>query len=73
MKKEKYIVELVRPRGVTVSEMKRYIRDAVEAWGGSFRPPGAHGYEDEGDPLFGGVECKITKPKKEKLNTHMSS
>ena len=30
--KEQYIITLNRPRGVSISEMKTYIADAVETW-----------------------------------------
>lgn len=43
MRLEKYVVTLERPSGVTKTEMKAYIEEAVSAWNGSFRPE---------DPLF---------------------
>lgn len=49
---EKYQVSLKRPDGVTKTEMKRYIADAVGSWKGSLRAPGSHDPYDEGDPLF---------------------
>lgn len=61
MKEETYVVTLVRPRGVTVAEMRAYIEEAVGTWGGSYRPPMAYGEGDDGDPLFGGVECNVRK------------
>lgn len=30
--KEQYIITLHRPHGVSVGEMRSYIRDAVESW-----------------------------------------
>lgn len=37
----------------TAAEIRAYIRDAVETWSGSLRPPGALGADDDGDPLWG--------------------
>lgn len=39
--KRKFIVTLEIPRGVTVSEMKNYIEDAVACWKGGGDPEGA--------------------------------
>lgn len=38
MKKEKYIVTLVRPAGVTKEEIKSYILDAVATMKGCYDP-----------------------------------
>lgn len=65
MATECYTVRLTRPEGVSVTEMRNYIREAVQTYGGQFRPPGAHGQDDDGDPLFGGVKC-IVKRNREK-------
>lgn len=43
MKFEVYEVELHRPPGVTVEEMKEYIKEAVQTWGGQLPAD---------DPLF---------------------
>lgn len=43
MKKERYIVELIRPEGVSKLEMKEYIEEAVAAWKGQL-------YSE--DPMF---------------------
>lgn len=40
---ELYQIALRRPKGVTVAELKAYIKDAVENWGGQKHPE---------DPLF---------------------
>lgn len=50
-RRERYIVELIRPEGVSVAEMKEYIDNAVSSWCGQFEPPN----EDNnytGNPLF---------------------
>lgn len=54
MPKEKYIIELIRPKGASVSAMKKHIHDSVKYWGGSFDPE---------DPFFDGLENKVTKAK----------
>lgn len=36
--KEFYVVKLERPPGVTVCELERYIRDAVDCWKGGGDP-----------------------------------
>lgn len=64
MKTEQYIVTLERPCNVGVRELAAYIKEAVGTWGGVFRPPGAYDEYDEGDPLFGGVECEVWKMRK---------
>ncbi len=46
MRKEQYIVEIERPEGVSVAEMKEYIRDAVGAWKGGMHPEDAIFYLD---------------------------
>ncbi len=61
--KETYIVTVTRPRKVSIAEMKIYIQEAVETWGGSFRPPNAYGEGEEGHPLFGGVPCEVRRQK----------
>jgi hypothetical protein len=61
MKKETYLVELVRPHGVSITEMSGYIKEAVETWAGSFRPPASYGDDDPGNPLFPGVPCKVKR------------
>lgn len=52
MKREAYLVSIVRPPGVSIRDMERLIMDAVGTWGKSLHPPGAYGPEDEGDPCF---------------------
>lgn len=42
--KETYQVTVDRPAGVSVKEMREYIREAVHRWGGAYHPE---------DPLFG--------------------
>lgn len=37
-RREIYEVTVTRPEGVSVAEMKEYIRDAVHSWGSQFRP-----------------------------------
>ena len=36
MPKEIYEIEINRPVGVTVAELKEYIQDAVRSWGSQF-------------------------------------
>jgi hypothetical protein len=38
---------------VSLEDLADYIQDAVESWGGQFRPPGNDEYP-KGDPLFPG-------------------
>jgi len=61
MTKETYIIELVRPAGVTVKQMKDYIADAIETYSLSFRPPGSYDDDDPGDLLFGRTKCTVKK------------
>ncbi len=42
-KREFYTIELDRPDGVSVAELIRYMREALEEWGGQRHPD---------DPLF---------------------
>lgn len=44
------------PAGVSDEHLAAYVSEAIETWGGQYRPPGAHGEDDPGDPLFGGIE-----------------
>ena len=48
----KFTVELELPEGVSMTELKGYIEDAVSSWKGSFEPPNAYGDGSPGDPLF---------------------
>lgn len=36
--KENYIVTIKRPEGVSVTRMKAYIKEAVDAWAGQYMP-----------------------------------
>lgn len=45
MPREKYVVTVTRPAGVSITEMRNYIREAVDMWGGQFHPD---------DPMFYG-------------------
>lgn len=45
MPREKYIVTVTRPEGVSITEMRDYIREAVDMWGGQLHPD---------DPMFYG-------------------
>jgi hypothetical protein len=40
------------PEGATIEDCRSYIQDAVTSWGGGYRPPGALGDNDPGDPFF---------------------
>lgn len=61
MSKESYIVTLNRPEGVTVTQMKAYIQDAVSSLSLSFKPPGMDDEDPDGDPLFGKTECTVKR------------
>lgn len=55
------------PFGVSHEELKAYVTEALEIWGGQKRPPGGYSPEDPGDPLFGSIkieEITITKGRK---------
>ena len=52
-KRLEFIVSIDKPRGATVGDVKSYVENAVASWCGQFRPPGAHGEDDPGDPLWG--------------------
>lgn len=41
-----------------------FASEAVEMWGGQYRPPGAEGDADPGDPLFGIREVEIVRAKR---------
>ena len=48
------LVELDWPRGVTITRIKSFVREAVDMWGGQLEPPGSgEGLDTPGDPLFG--------------------
>lgn len=38
------------------TDLKNYVREAVQTWQGFFRPPGGYGDDDEGDPMFGNIK-----------------
>ena len=40
------------PSGATVALAQAYVQDAVGAWQGSLKPPGADEEDPEGDPMF---------------------
>jgi len=42
--KEQYVITLNRPPGVSITQMKTYISEAVRTWGGQYHPD---------DPMFG--------------------
>jgi len=56
--KRDFIVKLKVPKGVTLEQTKRYIKEAVSIWGGSFHPD---------DPFFR-VLCTVKVKPKEKKN-----
>lgn len=51
-KRVAFKVELTVPDGVTIDQLKTYVLDSVSTMKGSCRPPGGHGPNDVGDPLF---------------------
>jgi len=51
-KTKSFRVRLTIPDGATVADCRDYIKDAVRSWCGGYRPPGAMGPDDDGDPLF---------------------
>lgn len=59
--KEKYEIEIERPKGVSITQMKDYIKDAVDYWGNQFEPPNAYGDGGAGNPLFGHKECNVKR------------
>lgn len=61
MAKETYEVIVDRPDDVSVALMRDYIQEAVRTWGGSYRPPGGYGPDDEGHPLFGGIRNYVRR------------
>ncbi len=50
--KRKIEVIIDVPKEVEVDELAKYVKDAVDNWGGQLRPPGSLNEEDPGDPLF---------------------
>lgn len=52
MPRETYSIVITRPADCSVRRMKEYIKEAIDTWNGSFRPPGSYGDDDPGDPLF---------------------
>lgn len=49
-KRKAFVVEVPMPDGVSATEMRDYIRDAVMGWCGQFEAP----HDDNpGNPLFG--------------------
>lgn len=62
LKRKAFRVSVIMPIGVTVKEMREYIKDSVATMKGSLRPPGGMGDDDPGDPLFAldGDSVKVT-------------
>lgn len=62
--RETYTIVLTRPRDCSSSRLKAYMKEAIEAWSGQYRPPGAEGDDDPGDPLFGWEPNIVIRRKK---------
>jgi len=60
MQRKSFIVTTDVPEDTTVRGVEDYIREAVGEWAGQFRPPGAEGLEDSGDPYFQLNGAKVT-------------
>lgn len=61
--KEKYEIDINRPYGVSVAEMKDYLKDAIDSWGGQFHFD---------DPLFDNKRCKVRRIKNWQLSTQVN-
>lgn len=46
-----FAVEVSVPEEATEAETKEFVLEAVSAWPGQCRPPGAYGDDDPGDPM----------------------
>lgn len=55
MRRIKLIVSLDWPEGASATDMRNFVREAVDVWGGQLEPPGTYDYKcaSGGDPLFG--------------------
>lgn len=47
-----FAVEMTVPDWATEAETRAFVEDAVATWPGQCRPPGAHGDDDPGDPMW---------------------
>ena len=47
----KFTVSFLLPRGASAGDARDYILNAVIAWRGQCRPPGAYNDHDPGDPM----------------------
>ena len=50
--KESYVVTINRPEVVSVTRMKAYIKEAVDAWAGQYHPD---------DPMYFRTPCKVRR------------
>lgn len=57
--RRRIVLSVDAPPEADDNDIANYIADALGSWGGSFRPPGAYGEDDDGDPLFDGLKCRI--------------
>jgi len=60
------VIELRYPDDVPLADIKRYAKEALECWGGQYRPPGLtiDGERDDnepGDPLFYTTKAPISR------------
>lgn len=64
MKRVEVILRFPVNDEVTVSAAADFAANAVEMYGGSFRPPGGYGEDDPGDPLFGSKDVEIVQSRR---------
>ena len=54
-------VSIEVPEGCEREDVGNYVYEAVRTFSGSFLPPGEHGIDDAGDPLWGiGKTVKVS-------------
>jgi hypothetical protein len=66
MAKDRWVdfrVRMLVPAEATIEDARSYIEGAVYTWRGLLRPPGAHGPDDDGDPMhyFDSDKLKVTR------------
>ncbi len=64
MKIVEVVLRVPFPDSVTNEEAAEFAADAVSWAGGSRRPPGGHGPNDAGDPLFGVRRVEIVSARR---------
>jgi hypothetical protein len=58
-----FTVTFKKPAGASVEDCRSYVEDAVATWRGQCRPPGGHGDDDPGDPMWG-LDWETVKAKR---------